>query len=105
MDKEQIERFREEFQDILYLNSLITANNTKLKLLHTWDKNGSHTKAILRNIEERKELKAKLETQLKGKTYDEWKLFSKRLSVLTNRLRNAVSTIKKSEIEINDLTF
>lgn len=103
MDKEKIERFRKEFASIVYVNSEIMTNNLRLKSLMVWDKNSSHSKAILKNIEHRKELKLKLQTKLKGKTYDEWKFLSKKLSVLNSRLRNAINTKERTETEINQL--
>lgn len=105
MTVEQQEQFRKEFKSIVYQYSEIQSSNNRLKQLHVWDKNGSHEKAILKELDTKKAIQIKLNTMLKGQDYEEWKFVSKRLSVLSSKLRNANTQKEKAEKEINKLTF
>ncbi len=105
MEHEKQEQFRKEFRSIVYQNSLMADSGKYLTSLHKWDKNDSHKKSILAALDARKELQNKLKEMLKGSTYEDWKLFSKRLSVLNSRLKNAITQKEKAESEINKLEF
>lgn len=98
-----IDNFRTEFKKIVYQHSEISSSNNRLRQLHAWDKNGSHDKAILKELEVRKSLQDKRNEMLRGSTYDEWKIVSKKLSALTTKLKPLLK--KKAEIEqqINNL--
>ena len=103
--KEQIEQFRNEFKSIVYQNSQIVSSNARLRQLHVWDNNGSHDKAIERELATRDELKQKLSEMLNGRDYEDWRLFSIKLSSLSARLKRAITQEENARIEINNLNF
>ena len=105
MNQEEIEQFRKEFKSILYINSKIKGINISLKKLHVWDKNGSHENAILKELENKKIIQIKLKESLKGIDYEEWKRFSKNLSILMSKVKNNTTQKEKIEQAINNLTF
>lgn len=105
MNSEEQEQFRKEFASIVYLNSCIISSGVWLKQLHAYDKNDSHKNAIIKKLDERKELKSELAIKLKGKSYEEWKTFSKRLTILNGRVRRAIVQQEKSQAEIDKLNF
>lgn len=105
MTTEQQEQFRREFKSIVYQYSKVQSSNNRLKQLHVWDKNGSHEKAILKELDTKKEIQTKLNRMLKGQDYEEWKFVSKRLSILNSKLRDSNIQKEKMKTEINKLTF
>jgi len=105
MTQEEISKWKAEYKRIVYQYSLIRDNEEKLKQLHAWDKNGSHDKAIIQRLDQRKELKEQLTVMLKGKTYDEWKLFSKHLIKVTTKYYKVVKQKEDLESTLNHLTF
>ena len=105
MTQKEITEFREQYNSIVYKYSQIRDNEEKLKSLHAWDKNGSHDKAIIQKLDERKRLKEELNVMLKGKTYDEWKSFSKHLSKLQTRYNELTKKRDFIFSELNHLTF
>lgn len=105
MTTEQQEKFCLEYKNIVYQKSLITKNLAFSKQLHAWDKNGSHQKAILKNIEQRKELNAQLRKKLKGMNYEEWKMFYRKLMVLKQKIKTVDSKKEKYQTKISELTF
>jgi hypothetical protein len=105
MTQEEISKWKAEYKRIVYQYSLIRDNEEKLKQLHAWDKNGSHDKAIIQRLDQRKELKEQLTEMLKGKTYDEWKLFSKHLIKVTTKYYKVVKQKEDLESTLNHLTF
>lgn len=94
------EKFRAEFKHIVWLNSEIATSNGRLRNLHAWDKNGSHNKAIIKELDIKKQIQEKLKVALKGADYEEWKAVSKRLSKLTSRLKTAKVTLSNCTSEI-----
>lgn len=105
MTQEEIVKWKAEYKRIVYQYSLIRDNEEKIKQLHAWDKNGSHDKAIIQRIDQRKELKEQLTVMLKGKTYDEWKLFSKHLIKVTTKYNLTVKRKEEMESLLNHLNF
>ena len=105
MTKEQQDQFKKEFKSIVYQYSQIQASNNRLKQLHAWDKNGSHEKAILKELEVKRGIQSKLSIMLKGIDYEEWKSISKKLTALNSKLSRAASQKDKAELEINKLHF
>ena len=105
MTQEEISKWKAEYKRIVYQYSLIRDNEEKLKQLHAWDKNGSHDKAIIQRLDQRKELKEQLTEMLKGKTYDEWKLFSKHLIKVNTKYYKVVKQKEDLESTLNHLTF
>ena len=103
--KEQIEQFRNEFKSIVYQNSQVASSNARLRQLHVWDNNGSHDKAIERELVTRDELKQKLNELLKGMDYEDWRMFSVKLSSLSARQKRATTQEENARIEINNLKF
>ena len=97
MDK--IEDFKTQFKKIVYKKGQITTHKLYLRKLHAFDRNGSHKKAILKALDEFDILKADSNLLLKGKTYEDWKEFSKKLSTLNSALKRTET--KKLEIETN----
>ena len=105
MTKEEQEIFKKEFKRIVFVFSEIKSSTLRIRNLHVWDKNGSHEKAILKELERRGELKEKLNTLLKGRTYEEWLKVSKTLTKLNSRLIAVSRNKEKIESEINSLNF
>ncbi len=103
MNKAEQEVFKKEFKSIVYVFSEIKNSNLKLKQLHFWDKNGSHEKAILKEIERRNQIKEKLNILLKGRTYEDWLETSKNLTKLNSRLKALILKKEKIESDINAL--
>lgn len=89
MKETQIKQFRSEFASIVWLKGLIKDHGRALGSLYHYDKDGSHQKAIEKGLAKRDELKAELIEKLKGKTYEEWKAMSAKLSVLKQRLKRS----------------
>lgn len=105
MTAEEQSQFRKEFKSIVYQKGLISANGDFLRILHAYDKNDSHKNAILKHLDKRKELQNRFKEMLKGKTYEQWKQFSRRLSALNSRLKRGNSAKERAEVEIDKLTF
>ena len=105
MKTNEITQFRSEFKSIVYKKTEIIDNASYISSLEKFNKNGSHEKSILKALEQRKDLKKELTLMLKGYDYEVWKLTSKRLSVLTSKLKNANLAKEKSELEIDKLIF
>jgi len=105
MTQEEIVKWKAEYKRIVYQYSLIRDNEEKLKQLHVWDRNGSHQKSIIQRLDQRTQLKEQLTEMLKGKTYDEWKFFSKFLIKITTKYYKAVKKKEDLEAELNHLTF
>ncbi len=103
--KEHIEQFRNEFKRIVYQNSQITSSNARLKQLHVWDNNGSHDKAIEIELATRDELKQKLSEMLNGRDYEDWRIFSIKLSSVSARLKRAITQEENAQIALNNLPF
>lgn len=101
----EIQQFRQEFKHIVYLKSEIITNTKYLTSLHAWDKNGSHQKAILKALDARKALQDEYRQCMKGTPYDDWLLFSKRLSAITTKLKAATLKKEKMEKEIENMKF
>jgi hypothetical protein len=97
--------FRRQYKSIVYQVGLVAESNKHLRALHSWDKNGSHTKAILASLERKKDRQNTLKKMLNGASYEEWSAISKRLSVLQHRLFQTEARKIKTENEINDLKF
>lgn len=99
----EADKFKQQFQKIVYANSEVISSTNRIKQLSTWDKNGSHEKAIIKEINLRKELKERLNKLLEGKSYEEWRLASKQLTTLKSRLKKSTLQKDKLEKDINSL--
>lgn len=73
--------------------------------LTRWDKNGSHENALKNALQRRDEIKEDINAMLKGHKYDDWKLLSKKITIITGRVRRAKDTLEKSELELSRLSF
>lgn len=100
---DKIQQFRREFESIVWQNSQLSTNRAHLAMLHRWDRNGSHEKAILKSLDKRTELKAKLEEMLNGHSYEQWKYTSGKLSNINTRLNRAKASKEKAEAERDSL--
>ena len=105
MNTDEMDLFRRNFKSIVWKKGQLTDANNKIKQLSRWDKDGSHTSAIKKQIAERDKQKQRLESMLNGKTYDEWKEFSKKLSSLVGKNKRASEQKLRTEKELNNLTF
>ncbi len=97
MTPDDIAKFRSEFKSIVYTKGVITELNNKIGQLTSWDKEDSHKEAILKRIKQRDEMKDKFKKQLKGLTYDQWLEMSKKVSTLSNQLKQWNNTKAKNE--------
>lgn len=105
MSPSEVEQFKKEFKSIIFKNSQIADAKTKLRSLHAWDKNGSHEKAILRQLDQIEKYKDELKVLLKGKSYEEWRLMSKKITQVSGKLKTATSNKIKAEAEIESIKF
>lgn len=83
----------------------ITDKAKGITMLHRWDKNGSHEAAIKKAVDRLAELKAQYKKLLLGKSYEDWKTFSKKLSACKTKLKASVNKKDKWQTEINNLKF
>lgn len=106
--QEQID-FKREFKSLVWMKGEVTTSNGYVKRLTQLDDygKGSHTQPLLKSLNVRDEKRKRYTTALKGKTYDEWCAFSKRLSTLQGRLRvaKAHDTKARIELELEQLKF
>lgn len=75
-------KFRNEFASIVYWKGMVKERAFSISMLERCNKNGSHDEAIRRGVTYLNEAKSKLKEKLNGKSYDEWKFFSARLSTI-----------------------
>lgn len=107
MTKEEQLQFRKEFAAIVYWKSSVKEQAQKISQLQMWDKNGSHEKAILAAVNELDRCKTELKERLKGKSYQEWRDFSKKLSLLNSKLKTLknIDSITRTFEKIKELSF
>lgn len=105
MTPEKITKFKADFKSLVYTKGMVTEANNKIKQLSRWDRDGSHEKAIVKAIEKRDKIKKDYTEKLKGKRYEQWKDFSRKISTLNSRLNKAIERQKAITDEINNLTF
>ena len=105
MDQQEIAKFREEFKKIAWLRGEVTEVETRIKMMTRWDKNGSHENALQNALQRRDEIKKDINAMLKGRNYDDWKLLSKKITIITGRVKRAKETLEKSELELSRLAF
>jgi hypothetical protein len=105
MNQFEIEQFRHDFRVLVYQKSIVYDRNESIKKLSRYDKQGSHEKAIVKAIANRDIESNKFKEMLKGKSYDEWKEFSKKICILQKRLKAIQVSQKKYEDKINQLKF
>lgn len=105
MNCPEIEKFKAEFQTIIGLRKQLSDNAELLKKLHAWDKNNSHRESIAKHLIKRDELKNRIVVMLDGRSYDDWKKASKKLSSLKSRLKRAEQAKIKIELEILHIIF
>lgn len=97
MTEIEIQEFRKQFASIVYWQGMIKEQSGTLRRLEAWNKSGSHDNAILNAIEVFKSYKLKLKEKLNGKSYEEWKEFSRNISVLQNKRNRAVNDATKQK--------
>lgn len=90
------EDFKTEYKKIVYRKGQITTHKLYLRKLHAFDKNDSHKQAIIKALDKFDILKAEFNEMLKGKTYEDWKETSQKLTTLKTTLEK----IEKKQIEI-----
>ena len=109
MTAEQIQEYRSEFRSIVSLRSTIKSHDRFITQLHRWDKAGSHLKAIDKAIAAHHDMKAKLKEKLKGRSYEEWKALSIKISRLSSDYKNAAKRYSSRTCsilnKISDLKF
>lgn len=97
------EEFKSQFKKLVWIKSEIASYRKHLSRLHAWDKNGSHDKAILKALEKRDELKQKFEEMLRGKTYEEWQAFSKKLVNEQAKLKRARASFVRAGEKLTEV--
>ena len=103
MSSQEIEKFKSAFKSIVYTKGLVTSTQNWHRQLCAWDKNDSHKQKIIECIADIKEIKKQLEEKLGGKTYAEWRDFSREISGLQGRLKAAEQSKNKSKVTIDKL--
>ncbi len=101
METEQINKFKREFKSLTYQQGQLTDSKERLKNLSRYDKNGSHQKALLKEMKNRDDIRAKIKEMEKGVAYDEWKKISKRLTALQYKLKVVDSRKRVIENELS----
>ena len=107
MTEDQIKTFREEFASIVFWFGEVKSQAGVISRLESWNKGGSHDKAIIKAIDTLNSCRKKLREKLKGKSYAEWRDFSKNLTALNGKLKRSVNdaTRQKWQKEIDNATF
>lgn len=103
MNHTNIEEFRSHFRKIVYASSQMKTNAEYLRKLHAYDKHGSHSKAIGKALDRRKELRDNLEKLLWGFSYENWLETSKRLSQYQVSLKRSEEAVRRYKEKIDDL--
>jgi hypothetical protein len=97
MTASEIEKFRTEFQSIVYFKGMVKEAANNISRLEAWNKGGSHDDAILKAIDRLKEIRIKLNSRLYGKSYKDWATFSKRLTVLKSKIKSSRQETTKAK--------
>lgn len=97
MTTEEITRFRKEFASIVWSKGEVKERAHNLRLMEAFDKDDSHKEAVERNKNNLFKAQNSLKEKLKGRTYEEWKEFSKKLSFLTQRVKYSAKIITKEK--------
>jgi hypothetical protein len=106
MEAKEIEKFKNEFKTIVYLqNSALPNKKRYIAQLGNWDKNGSHDKALVKACNQLDKLRNELTVKLKGRTYEEWLKFSNTLSKHRATIKRHENGIKHANQKIKDLKF
>lgn len=108
MTQPEIENFRSEFLSLVYYHgSMLKGQAAHLTMMERFNKGGSHDQAILKAVENIQKTKAAIKIKLKGKSYDDWRSFSKILSVTLSRLKHSVNdgTKMKYQKQLDNLNF
>ena len=105
MTETEIQEFKTEFASIVHWQGMIKSQSAQLRRLEAYNKGGSHDNAILKAIDVFKSYKSKLKEKLKGKSYEEWKEFSSKISAIRGKRNRAVNdaTKQKWQNQINAL--
>ena len=99
------QEFRNKFRSIVYLRSELKANENHLRSLHAWDKNGTHTNAILKANYNRKAIKHELLRLQNGEDYEVLLAKSKKLSRIKAKYNNAKKNIEQAEKQLSEFEF
>ncbi len=100
MTADEIQEFRKQFKSIVYIKGQLIVKQQYIAQLHQWDRNDSHKKAILKALDERDTLDRSLIESLKGKSYEQWKLFSKQLSTIICNNEKTKRKIEAYQIKV-----
>ena len=103
MIDERIELLLKEWRSIKYVKSEITNCNIKIKQLTRFDKNNSHKNAIEKVMAEKYLQIKNLNEKLHGKTYEDWREFSRKVSAIRSRMKPAQQRIEKLSNELSNL--
>lgn len=95
------EEFRKQFKQIVYLKGKVVSAENKVKMFTRFDKNGSHTKAILQAIESKNRYKEAFINSLGDWTYEQWCEKSESLTKLTAKLKQSNFKKFKYSEEVN----
>lgn len=98
-------QFVKQFENIKFHIGLIKQKTDKIKTLTSWDKNDSHKEALAIVMNDRDELKVKLQDLLKGASYEEWKDINSKLTRYKLQLKNALEKAKDAEEKLKTLKF
>jgi hypothetical protein len=107
MTLQEQDQFRKEFTSIVQTKAVIKNISSHLRTMEYFDKAGSHENAISRDIGELGKYKDLLKSKLKGRTYNEWRDFSRRMYILRAYIKQAVNpaVINKWQTELDNLQF
>ena len=100
METEQINKFKRDFKSLVYQKGLLTESNNRIKQLSRFDKNGSHQRAIMKELQTKDNINAKIKEIQKSVDYEEWRKTSKRLTLLLSKLKLVASRKRIIENEL-----
>ena len=105
MNTADVEQFRKEFKTIVRVKGEIVSKSLHVTDLYRWDKNGSHANAIERAEAAVRTKRDDFKSKLKGKSYEDWKAMSRKISYIQARRKKAVAAMEKCDKELEGLTF
>lgn len=103
-EKEQTE-FARLWDQLKKQQNKIASVKLRIKKLSSWDKNGSHTKAIVEAIEEKEALELVHRITLNKRTIEDYQKFAKKLSGIKTRRAHHQKIANELTKQLEELKF
>lgn len=105
MTEEEVKLFRTRFKSIVYQLSSVKKAEAYVKELSRFDRKGSHQKAINKAREILDIQRGTLEVMLQGRSYEDWKEASAKISKYQSRMKRSDQVRKRVAIELGNFEF